>query len=263
VYLFSKVSIDMIKTGNRVVRALGAVTALATIIAGPAFAADLPTYVYEEPVYDKAGAWYLRGDIGYVATRDYEISYDGSAGYQEFLNEDFSNTWLIGVGVGYKFNHFFRADLTLDYRAEWDFEANTVCASSCGATLNDEYGSGSMYTLLANIYFDWENSSSFTPYIGGGVGLAYIDVGRQIGLNVGGSSYSNFEGDGAWNFAAAAMAGVSYEVSHNFAIDANYRYLWVGDVEGGSSDTPGLTGHATYHDVDFHEIRLGGRYTFH
>lgn len=258
----------MITTGNRVVRALGAVTALATILAGPAFAADLPTYVYEEPVYDKAGAWYLRGDIGYVATRDYEVTYDGSAGHQEFLNEDFSNTWLIGVGVGYKFNHFFRADLTLDYRAEWDFDGNTECLGAApicaaGVDLNDEYGSGSMYTLLANVYFDWENSSSFTPYIGGGVGLAYIDVGRQYGLNVGGTSFSSFEADGDWNFAAAAMAGVTYEVSHNFAIDANYRYLWVGDVDGGESDTPGLTGNLKYHDVDFHEFRLGGRYTFH
>ncbi len=257
----------MIMTGNRVVRALGAVTALATILAGPAFAADLPTYVYEEPTYDKAGAWYLRGDIGYVATRDYEVSYNGSAGYQEFLNEDFSDTWLIGVGVGYKFNHFFRADLTLDYRATWDFEGNTECQGAApicaaGVDLNDEYGSGSMYTLLANIYFDWENSSSFTPYIGGGIGLAYIDVGRQYGLNVGGTSFSSFQADGAWNFAAAAMAGVTYEVSQNFAIDANYRYLWVGDVEGGESDTPGLTGKVTYEDVDFHEFRLGGRYTF-
>lgn len=253
----------MIMTGNRVVRAFGAVAALATILAGPAFAADLPTYVYEEPVYDKAGAWYLRGDIGYVATRNYEVSYDGSAGHQEFINEDFSDTWLVGVGVGYKFNHFFRADLTLDYRATWDFEANTVCLGGCGAALNDEYGSGSMYTVLANVYLDWENESKFTPYVGGGAGLAYINIDRQYGLNFGGTSYSSFESEGSWKFAAAAMAGVTMDVTHNFAIDANYRYLWVGDVEGGQSDTSGLSGKLTYEDVDFHEIRLGGRYTFY
>ncbi|MEP0520093.1 MAG: outer membrane beta-barrel protein [Hyphomicrobiales bacterium] len=252
-------------TGNtRVGKTLGAIAALATMLAGPAVAADLPTYVYEEPVYDKAGAWYLRGDIGYVATRDYSATYNGSAGHQEFYNEDYDHSWLIGVGVGYQFNHYFRMDLTWDYTATWDFEGNTIClgGGGCGSTYNDEYSSFSMHTVLANAYLDWENSSSWTPYIGAGLGFAYINAGRHYANNADGS-YAAFGENGNFNFAAAAMAGVSYEVSQNFSLDASYRYLWVGDVESGESETSGLTGKVTYHDVDFHQVRVGGRYTFH
>tara|TARA_R110000868_G_scaffold42434_2_gene143569 strand:+ start:1920 stop:2678 length:759 start_codon:yes stop_codon:yes gene_type:complete len=252
----------MITTGNKVVKTFAAIAAVTTILAGPALAADPQEYFYEEPVYDKAGAWYLRGDIGYVVTNDYEVTYSGSAGEQEFLNEDFDDTWLIGVGIGYKFNSFFRADLTLDYRANWEFEANTECIGTCPTTYNEEFGSASMTALLANIYLDWDNSSSFTPYIGGGLGVAYVNLGKHFARNVSGS-YSGFDGNGNWNFAAAATAGVTFDVTQNFSIDANYRYLWVGDVESGESNTPGLTGTLTYNDMDLHEFRLGGRYTFY
>lgn len=260
-----RVSIDMKTTGNtRVGKTLGAIAALATMLAGPAFAADLPTYVYEEPVYDKAGAWYLRGDIGYVATRDYSVTYEGSAGHQEFYHEDFSASWLFGVGIGYQFNHWFRTDVTLDYRATIDFEGKTICASSCGSEIyNSEFGSFSMLTLLGNAYLDWDNDSIFTPYIGAGLGFAYIFNDRQYAHNVD-NSFNSFHANGQVNFAAAAMAGVSVDVGNNWAIDANYRYLWVGDVDsGGPEFNAPTTGTVTYNDVDFHEIRVGARYTFH
>ena len=115
---------------------------------------------------------------------------------------------------------------------------------------------------MGNVYLDWDNHSAFTPYIGGGFGFAYIVVDKHFAANGNGGN-SLFDGEGNWNFAAAATAGFTYDVSHNWAIDANYRYLWVGDVDTGGSLTSGLTGKITYEDMDFHEIRIGARYTFH
>ena len=64
----------MTTTGNaRFGWTVGAMTALAAMIGGTALAADLPVYVYDEPIYDKSGAWYLRGDIGYVATTNHKV----------------------------------------------------------------------------------------------------------------------------------------------------------------------------------------------
>ncbi|PCJ86596.1 MAG: hypothetical protein COA52_14960 [Hyphomicrobiales bacterium] len=241
---------------------LGAVAIVAAMLASPAVAADLPIYTYDEPVYEKAGAWYLRGDIGYVATANYEVSFDGVPGHQELTNEDWSNTWLIGIGVGYEFNHYFRMDLTLDYTATWEFEGNSVCLSNACGGLNNEFGSMAMYTVLGNAYLDWDNSSAFTPYIGGGLGFAYVDVRRHYSHNFDNTS-NGFAAEGNWNFAAAAMVGLTYDVTENFKLDANYRYLWVGDVESGDEDASALVGKITYEDLDFHQIRVGGRYTFH
>ena len=42
-------------------------------------------------------------------------------------------------------------------------------------------------TLLINAYVDMPNSSGFTPYIGAGAGMAFIDVeGRSMGMSASG-----------------------------------------------------------------------------
>lgn len=88
--------------------------------------------------------------------------------------------------------------------------------------------------LMANVYYDFHNSSDFVPFVGAGIGSAFVD------------SETNF----AWN----VKAGVAYNLYDDLALELSYRYLDMGTIDA----------IATKRDVDFtsHDIMLGVRFTF-
>ena len=108
-------------------------------------------------------------------------------------------------------------------------------------------------TLLANVYYDFHNSTAFTPYVGAGLGLAF---------NYFGVDWKHYNGDGGsiddrqTNFAWQVGAGVAYSFTDNMAVDVAYRYLDLGYTQ--------VDGH--YGDVGIrpynHEIMLGLRFGF-
>ncbi len=59
-------------------------------------------------------------------------------------------------------------------------------------------------------------------------------------------------------FAAAAMAGVSYDFSTFFAIDVNYRFLHIGGSE--VSLKPDFNSATEIGDLNEHQIRAGFRF---
>lgn len=72
--------------------------------------------------------------------------------------------------------------------------------------------------LMLNGYYDFENSSILTPYVGAGVGFTDLKM-----------KYSDDE-DGLYSkskrvFAYGLQAGVGIEVAKNVAVDIGYRYL--------------------------------------
>ncbi len=98
---------------------LHAVVRVATLVASVgapclALAADLlpppPPPPMPEAI-DFAGGWYLRGDVGAsVYTAPKYSANDGLT--NNFFNESQSGGFFAGVGVGYQFNSFLRADVT-------------------------------------------------------------------------------------------------------------------------------------------------------
>ena len=117
--------------------------------------------------YDREGSWYLRGDIGYVVADDPAVSY--ADGVVQFLNEEFDDAWLIGGGFGYRYNSWFRTDVTFDYRA-FDFTGNTPCG--CPGDSVETYKLDT-WTFMLNAYADLGTWYGVTPYVGAGVGAAY------------------------------------------------------------------------------------------
>jgi len=86
-------------------------------------------------------------------------------------------------------------------------------------TLADE-GNVTTWALMANAWIDLGNSSTFTPYIGGGVGYA-------ISKFNGGAVYDGVDGNFAWQLGA----GVNVAVSEETSLGIGYRYFDAGDVE--------------------------------
>lgn len=70
-----------------------------------------------------------------------------------------------------------------------------------------------------------------TPYVGGGVGFASIDVIGLKDVNVPNLGVAFAKDHTETNFAWALYAGLAYDVTPGVTIDLSYRYLDLGDAE--------------------------------
>jgi opacity protein-like surface antigen len=205
------------------------------------------------------GNWYLRGDVGYKIFAEPKVSYGGTA----YVNNNIADTGLVGAGVGYRFNPWLRGDITGDYEFPARFHGHLACGG-CGGGLSNEYANISAATFLANAYFDLGTWYGITPYVGAGVGASYVMVDHYHFINPVGAvpATGTVPSNGTWNFAWALMAGLSYQISPDLALDLNYRYLALGDAETKPYTAGGVTGPVKFKDLAAHEIRVGLRYQF-
>jgi opacity protein-like surface antigen len=226
-------------------------------------AADVPPPYYPPVVPIEVGSnWYLRGDIGYKLYTTPDVHFD-EPGYGDMIDETIDDTGVVGIGFGYKLNDNFRVDLTLDYEWPGEFEGRLICPPACTAAPDPEYSieraSISAWTALINAYFDFGSWGALTPYVGAGIGASYVVTSDVNFINPDGTTGS-WGGDGKWNLAWALMAGVTYDLSYNLALDLNYRYVHLGSAQ--SAVIPILSGtqRIQYDDLAAHEFRLGLRW---
>ncbi len=116
---------------------------------------------------------------------------------------------------------------------------------------------------LVNAYWDITNWCGFTPYVGAGIGFATMSVNGLKDVNVPNGGVAFGAGNTNTNFAWALHAGVSYDVSPQFAIDLAYRYANLGDIKSGDVYT--YQGALAYDglrikDVTSNDLMLGVRY---
>ena len=92
---------------------------------------------------------------------------------------------FFGLGVGYKVNEWFRADLTGEYRGKANFHGSDSVTFTGGQGVDNYSGSKSEWVFMANAYVDLGTWWSVTPYIGAGVGMANIKISgfRDDGFN--------------------------------------------------------------------------------
>src|SRR5690606_8344763 len=158
----------------------------------------------------------------------------------------------------------FRVDLTLDYEWPGEFEGRLPCPAPCIGTGVPEFSTEradiSAWTTLVNAYFDLANFGGLTPYVGAGLGASYVTTSDVNYTNPNGTTGTH-EGDSKWNLAWALMAGVSYDISSQLALDVNYRYLNLGKAQTESISAGGLgSSPIVYDDLAAHEFRVGLRY---
>lgn len=137
-----------------------------------------------------------------------------------------SNASIAGaLSIGYDFWYVYDVPVRLEGEysirstAHFDHDGETVKAVA-------------PQTIFANVYYDYHNETDFTPYIGGGVGAAFV------------GTESNF----AWN----AGTGVAYSITDNLKASLGYRFVSFGQFE--DRNTTGV--------LYSHEALLGLRYTF-
>jgi opacity protein-like surface antigen len=154
---------------------------LAGVLAAPfaavAKAADLdPPAPADVSDVEAMTGLYLRADAGWSM-----LNWSGGAD---------DNTFIVGGGIGYKWNELLRTDLTLDRTGNYKIAPATDLA---------------MTTVMGNAYLDLDTGTAFTPYVGLGAGYAFVDNSKN-------------------GVSLAGMAGVSVDLTQNIAVDVGYRY---------------------------------------
>lgn len=249
-------------------------------------AADIDPPIIEHHPIAVGGSFYLRGDVGYSIWKDPDLAFRNDvAGFSTpFNGEDADNALVIGGGVGYKFNKHLRADLTFDVRTNKDINATVPCgACQAFASIPDrtllQNTDLDLYTFFANAYVDIGTYNGVTPYVGGGVGAAYLNYGSFLSLNnptannspgaavadlqaanPSGVENQVFRGEDGFRFAWNLQAGLTYDINDHLALDGSYRYVRV--LDGDVAPDIGGVGAVVSNDLVGHEIRLGLRYTF-
>jgi opacity protein-like surface antigen len=261
------------------------ISAVATsMLTTAAFAADMgipqqppmyapPPVVAPQPL----AGWYLRGDVG-VGMQTFS-SFDHSQVNSAFVwpaswtivQKDMGDTNIFGGGIGYEFNNWLRADVTAEYRTKAAWKATGSYTNFCaggGTCFDVTDGNLSSTVVMANAYIDLGTWWCLTPYIGAGVGGAYnrITGVQDLGLNSDGTNGFGFtmNDSSQWNLAWNAQAGLTYNVTNNFKVDMNVRYLHLGSPQTAEvfcQNTPACPGaQYTLTNTSSWDFRLGVRW---
>jgi opacity protein-like surface antigen len=257
----------------------------ASLLSTAAFAADMPIApppMYAPPPAD-FGGWYLRGDIGFSNQRVKNVIDTNPLAYNNVAvsqTGSFGAAGIYDVGVGYRFNSWFRADFTAQYRGNSNFtglDRVTGTRPFAGFYGNDNYtATKSELLFLANAYVDLGTWWCITPFVGAGIGTSQVTISNFMDSGVSNNNGTYFGGPpvvssvsassaSQWNFAWAAHAGLAYSVSPSLTIELAYSYVNLGSGITGPTNS---FDHATivngapfsFHNISSNDLRLGVRW---
>lgn len=161
---------------------------------------------------------YFELSAGYLALSDVEGDVNGID-----VKGKYDPGFAVGGQLGYKYN-VFRAALEFEYaRAGFD------SIRALGMNF-DVDGNFNIYRGTASLYYDFDNASRFTPYFGGGLGAAYVDVEDTTVAGV------TLDGGSDTYFTAHGEAGLAVAATDQIAIVPAYRFIWLDDGQDGFDD---------------------------
>lgn len=274
-----------------------ALAAFAFMASGPVQAADYdpPIYVDQAPDYvpvEVGSGWYLRGDVGYAFSHPFDNQETSSGPLNSFTSE--SGLFTGSVGMGYHVNDYLRVELNGGILPTDKFGDHEKLATTCKGTTLVDNGFGTInsvaatqacdlinsaynkaYSLMANGYVDLGTYVGITPYVGGGIGVAYNKYYKSIGAKDCKETPTNSAGTGGFfcndpagyegqtdksakfNLAYSIGAGLSYQVAKNVSVDLGYEYFAVPDGKYVAYDNGVYNIHK---GIDYQTVKLGLRY---
>jgi opacity protein-like surface antigen len=167
---------------------------------------------------------YVSGNLGVAMLNDSDVTDSTEPGMTVDIESDAG--LALGVAVGYGFANNTRIEGEISYQKN-DLDKGSVWGFDTALT-----GDTSSLAFLLNGYYDFKNTSPFTPFITAGIGMAKVEVND---MNV--SGYDSYgENDDDTVFAYQFGGGVSYAVNEKVNIDVKYRYFGTSDPEFDSVD---------------------------
>ncbi len=214
------------------------------------------------PTHSSPMGFYVRGDVTH--------SWNNVGGMfeppvDEHVLVGTGNNWMFGIGAGYHFTKNVRGDVTFDWGRTQDLHGTVA---NPGAMFPGERKFGvKSDVLLANLYYDFNGGSHFSPYIGVGLGAARNTTTHGT-IQSCACTTAEFDGATQWHAAGALMAGVTLQLKDRWSLDAGYRFLYkgdahTGDVRGTTIAAPLVTTYSAdpkVSDLYSHQLRVGVRF---
>lgn len=185
------------------------------------------------------------------AGSDTKFYIEGRAGWSTLSEDDGEDDAIpFGGAIGYRLSPNVRTEAEVSYRS-YDYPG--IVSGTTYAGNGDE----SHLSAMLNGYYDFTNSSRFTPYLGAGIGFdrTAVDISYTDGVD----TLTVDDNDIAFTYAL--MAGTSYAVNQNIDLTLGYRWFDTSKVSMSVIDT--ANGNYTENaDTQAHEVLAGVRYNF-
>lgn len=155
----------------------------------------------------------------------------------------YNNGFNLNAAIGYNLFRSIRADIEFLYQrfkrdisgtygwAEYDALSAAIQDSISGVIMVPTSNHTNVYSILTNGYYDFHNTTRWTPLLGGGFGVAWIKSGSTTASgrfatpgNPGGTpTLQNSPSLSGTAFAWQFKAGVMYDYSQLLSIVVQYR----------------------------------------
>ncbi len=129
---------------------------------------------------------------------------------------EWNEGWVVGGAFGKRLSQNLSAELEVAYR-------NNTPDAMAGLPGVDVSGHINAYSLMGNLVYELGQVAGLQPYIGGGIGLGFIEGD----LTIGGFP---FDVDDS-SFAYQGIVGVSRQLSARAKLFGEYRYFAATDVD--------------------------------
>ncbi len=182
-----------------------------------------------------AGGFYINGNGNLVLLQDTDLTESGVS-----REASFDTGFGFGGGGGYDFD-FLRAEAEIVYRKNNINKVSTVLHGNASGS-----GDVSALSFMLNGFYDFKNRTFITPYVGGGIGVALVDLSTVTAETVRIS-----EGDDTV-FAYQLEAGFNNAINESMSLDFGYRYFATTDPSMGDTEA----------EFKSHNLVIRFRYTF-
>jgi outer membrane protein OmpA-like peptidoglycan-associated protein/opacity protein-like surface antigen len=161
-------------------------------------------------------------------------------------NVKFNPGFVVSGSTGFGFENQLRPEFEVAYRKS---TVDSVTGPGAGG------GSGNINSIafMGNLFYDFDTRSGLTPYLGVGIGGAFV------GADGIGSVFTGDAIEGSpFQLAYQGIAGFSYELSERVEATLDYRYFRTTQPEFKT------VSNLTVSDMDYvnHTVMLGLRYIF-
>lgn len=187
------------------------------------------------------GNFYVKGFGGLTVPQDDDFNLNERGGPASAdTGFDFSNGYTLGIAGGYSITPNMAVELEYAYRNA-DAKFTKDLASGKRTTESNAW--------MVNALYNFTPSGPWQPYVGGGLGVADLNVEEIPGV-VGG----NFDSD--YNFAYQLIGGVGYQLPSGWTLNGEARFFGINDQDLENGD---LQFKSTYQTFD---LLFGATYHF-
>ncbi len=159
------------------------------------------------------------------------------------------------LAVGYNFMEQFaqpiRAEVEYGIYGNNSMTRHFDAGAAGTGNVRSKFG---VHTLLANGYWDFARFFSFVPWVGAGVGVAFVNDKTSLHTDKGFHGMNN-ETDVV--FAGQFSLGCAWEITDSVALDLGYRYLMMANTQTSAYQVT-MRGKHNHH----HQLMLGARISF-